>query len=165
MVSACQRSQAMHSIIDFSERFSVDLIAQGLSRLWVVDADGFSLAPNVDVRGVRPSCPISLLPAESPVLLGDGFVYDELQILQWLQAHDHAPCTNKVLQSRSVLRLAPLRAAIEKFLFTNSTRRKSCQAILEDAICKAQASWSCIENLNACIEQAEAEPWPLSERL
>ena len=67
----------MDLIVDASERFPVELIASGLSRLWVVGTDGCNLVPNLDVCGAQPTCPITLSPAASPVLLGDGFVYEE----------------------------------------------------------------------------------------
>jgi hypothetical protein len=50
------------SVLDVSPQFAPTEIAAALARLWAVD--GEKLIPAVDVRGVRPKCPITLEPLQ-----------------------------------------------------------------------------------------------------
>lgn len=115
----CEPSCAEVESVDlFSPSFSPRLVGNRLAQLWAVK--GGRLVTATDPKGAPKSiCPITLSAVTKPVLLSDGVVYEEFQILQWLQENNRAPCTNQVLEHRKVLQLAPFRDALEQFLLAN----------------------------------------------
>eukprot|EP00928_Gymnodinium_smaydae_P041780 TRINITY_DN28234_c0_g1_i1.p1 TRINITY_DN28234_c0_g1~~TRINITY_DN28234_c0_g1_i1.p1 ORF type:complete len:211 (+),score=38.91 TRINITY_DN28234_c0_g1_i1:84-716(+) len=101
--------------VDIASSFAPETVAAALTRLWTVD--GASLVP---IEGAKTwECPITLEALKSPVLLGDGFVYEEAAIVRWLDSASgsgKSPLTNLPLPHRRTLKLAPLRTIIEEFL-------------------------------------------------
>ena len=109
----------MATVWDVRPALPPHLIAGGLKRLWVWN--GGLLEPVRDDHGAIATCPISLSPMISPVLLTDGFVYEEAEILKWLQRHGQSPCTNLALTQRKVVRLTLFKEVIDNFLKSHTT--------------------------------------------
>ena len=104
----------MPEVVDLSRWFEPVQIGRALSHLWVVD--GCKLIPKYNKHGLLAECPISLDTILNPVLIGDGNVYEELEILRWIRSSDRAPCTNVPLGHKRVLRLECFKKVMDSFL-------------------------------------------------
>jgi len=146
-----QTAEAEHCVLDVAAVFPPQQIAAGLGRLWVLD--GRQLAPALDVAGGAWECPITLEAIASPVMLGDGHVYEEEAILQWLQRHTVSPCTNLPLEHRSALKLTPLQQTFEHFLLQSPKPRPCPLDRMRRAARDAEAS---VAHPCATLERLEA---------
>ena len=146
MAMRSRESRPMRGVWDLETKFPPAQIAAALSRVWAVDRG--HLVPAVDSRGEAALCPITVEPFQEPVLLADGFVYEQASILQWLESNTTAPCTNVELQHRLVLRLAPLKAMLDTFLASSEqpvakeTSNTGSHAALEDILSAAEEQLS-----------------------
>jgi len=153
-------------LLDVGSKFGPTQVGGALARLWTVDASGdrWRLQEARDVMGRLTECPITLTPPVDPVLLSDGFVYEKEAILKWLQHHDQAPCTNERLTHKTVMRLTPLKAAVEKFLAecpipSSATARldQTIETTPVDGSMSIKARQQALESLETRIEQGIAE--------
>ena len=103
----------MPEVVDLSRWFEPAQIGRALSCLWAVD--GCKLIPKHDDQSRLAECPISLDTILNPVLISDGSVYEELEILRWIRTSDRAPCSNVHLIHKRVLRLEYFKNVIESF--------------------------------------------------
>lgn len=158
---------AMARVIDVTAAFPPQLIGNGLARLWTITNQ--RLVPVLDARGCCATCPITLEPFQSPVLLRDGFVYEEADILTWLSHNSSAPCTNTDLMHKRALRLSPLRDAVETFLSSSAGIRCLQSLVLQHAMNEARnpdGLWDKrISGLEACIATSEVEMDELASML
>lgn len=118
-------------VVDVAACFPPKVIGNALAKMWVVDQQ--NLVPSVYISGDL-ECPITLEQIENPALLCDGTVYEEVAIKRWLQDNNTVPCTNLPLDHRKILRLEPLKAAFEHFLFQNDVVKPCAEQTLKDAI-------------------------------
>ena len=126
----------MPEVVNLSRWFEPVQIGRALSRLWVVD--GCKLIPIHDDHGRLAECPISLDTILNPVLISDGSVYEELEILRWIRTNDRAPCSNVHLIHKRVLRLEYFKNVIESFLQRGAS--KNPEDVLRDRLREATSS-------------------------
>jgi len=146
------------TVVDVAEHFSSLSVGSSLAKLWT--ARGCQLEPNLDSSGKEYVCPLTSAPVESPVLLSDGCIYEEANILEWVSTHGCSPLTKAALDHRHVIRLGPWRTAIEEFLSSSNVGYLPSEQ-LEQAMGEAEmpgAPWHCrLNGLDVCIEQAKTE--------
>ena len=128
----------MSLVANSFNHFSPSLLAAGLKRLWVLDTDGRRLSHALDVKGQTPVCPIGLAALKCPVLLADGFVYEEGAISKWLAKNTISPCTNLELPHSHWLRLVPFKEAVDDFLSSNNIVEHCQSQTLERAMRSSQ---------------------------
>lgn len=100
----------------------------------------------------------------SPVLLADGFVYEEADILRWLQTHNQSPCTNLPLSHCRVLRLNPLKETLDEYLKADGEDTMLLSA-MKHASDLATPLDKRVAQLNDAIQESTAELVQLEEGL
>lgn len=154
------------SIIDIASAFSPCAIGDNLARLWT--ARGCQLEPTLNSKGEPYICPISLAPVNHPVLLSDGLVYEESSAMQLLESKGHASGVAAPLSHKQLLRLAPLRIAIEQFLHSSNVGYYPSEQ-LEQAMGVAEMpglSWhKRLTGLENCVAMAKQEMHEITARL
>jgi len=145
---------------DLESKFAPRSIASAFSNVWAINDS--RLTESYDAR-----CPITLETFEEPVMLEDGSVYEQKAVLDWLRAHDVAPCTNVPLRDKVVLRLAPLKSVVEHLLSASPKQRlERAVASATAAVCSGESldvgsSLKVFRELTACIAEGavELERW------
>jgi hypothetical protein len=158
----------MATVVDHLAFWNPQQIAAAVSRMWQLQ-DG-ELLPAVDENGYEVTCPISLAPMTSPVLLTDGGIYEEGEIQVWLRSNDRSPCTNLVLTSKRYLRLLPFKEIVSTFLSCSDRTRSSSpsaalQSIIENASCMDTRPHIRLTELEEGIAVAAMEVETLHEQL
>jgi len=94
-------------------------VGDALARHWALS--GKNLVPVVDRGGEFASCPITGKPMQEPVLLDNGLVYEQKDVLVWMRDHSTAPGSNKALGKKTALKLSSLNGALQTFLLRGRT--------------------------------------------
>jgi len=91
------------------------------------------------------TCPLTSSPITSPLLLSDGFIYEEEAALHWLRTSREKSDKSAASKPKQALRLGPLAEAVEAFL-------QHCNA----------AGYRTSEQLEQAMGEAEmpGTPWP-----
>lgn len=149
-------------VIDLADSFSAESIGDALAQLWT--ARGCQLEPVSEVY----LCPLSRQPVTHPVMLSDGTIYEEGDVVKWLTSSACAPDTHEEFEHRKFLRLASLRAAIEQFLISSNVGYLPSEQ-LEQAMGEAEMPGTVwcrrIDGLDDCITQSSKEMESIQARL